>query len=142
MSSNTYSAELTPDPFLRRVVILSSLATTALGSVIILLLPISLLWRVAATVVWLSKNGHDLSLISKGHKRCRRIRISHDGGITIMTQGGVWAPASLVAGSVVLSRCAWLRFEFDDGHRCAELLRGCARENKQWRRLQVIWRHL
>lgn len=142
MSSTTYSTELRPDRFLRRVVTISGLLATALGLAILLVLPVPLWWRGAAAAVWTGVNVRELSHIYRGHKRCRRIRIGHNGDISVLSEQGTWSAANLVAGSVVLSRWAWLRFEFADGHRCAELLRGRAPENEQWRRLQVIWRHL
>ena len=108
----------------------------------IILLPIAVFWRVVIAVTWLAVNGRKMSLIARGHKRCRCIRIMERCQIAVMSPHGTWSPATLAAGSIVLSHYAWLRIELDDGLRYGELLRGCCRENQQWRRLQVIWRQL
>jgi len=50
--------------------------------------------------------------------------------------------ASIEAGSVVLWHFAWLRFRTENGRRHVELMRRKTAQNKDWRRLQVIWRHL
>ena len=142
MSSIKYSTELTPEPILRRVVIISGLVASTLGLATILLLPVAVLWRAVVSVIWLGVNGRELVLIAKGHKRCSRYRIQHDGDVYVQSQNGAWSLAKLAAGSVVLSRWAWLRIEFDDGRRGAELVRSRTPQNEQWRRLQVIWRHL
>jgi len=142
VSSRTYSTELAPDPFLRRIVIAAGVVATALGTAIILTLPIQPAWRLLATVVWLLQNGRAMLLIAKGNQRCDRLRIAHDGEVSIMTSGQFRTSAQLVAGSVVLRSIAWLRFETEDGQRFAELIRRKAPQDKDWRRLQVIWRHL
>lgn len=142
MSSHTYSTDLTPDSALRQIIVIVGLAVTVLGIVMIALLPVATPWRALGGVVWLTISTRDLFVIKKGHKRCQRLRIVHDGSIEVLAPDGCWFPATLLAGSVVLSRVAWLRFECDDGQRCAELMRGKCLRNKHWRRLQVIWRHL
>jgi hypothetical protein len=113
-----------------------------LGTGIILTLPIKPAWQLLAAAVWLLQNSHGLLLIAKGYKRCQRIRIAHDGAVSIMTDGRFGSPAMLIAGSVVLHEIAWLRFEAEDGRRFAELIRGQGPQDEDWRRLQVIWRHL
>ncbi|MDH3434500.1 MAG: hypothetical protein OEM60_11615 [Gammaproteobacteria bacterium] len=142
MSSRTYSTELAPDPLLRRVVITTGVVATMLGTAMILILPIQPAWRLLAGVVWLLQHGRALLLIARGNKRCERLRIAHDGAASIMTGGQFRTPARLVAGSIVLRRIAWLRFETEDGQRLAELIRCNGAQNENWRRLQVIWRHL
>jgi len=37
---------------------------------------------------------------------------------------------------------AWLVLASPDGRRWLALLQGDSRESEQWRRLQVIWRHM
>ncbi len=142
MSSHTYSTELSPDPFLRRVVILCGIAAAVVGLATILALSMPPVWRAFAALVWLIMNGQELVLIAKGYKRCRRIRIGHGGDVELLGPDGSWMPATLVSGSVVLRKYAWLRFKTREGQRCAELVRAKSTQNKEWRRLQVIWRHL
>ena len=142
MSSQTYSTELQPDPALRRLVILSGVAATVIGLVTILVLSLPPVWRALAALVWLLLNGRELFLIAKAHKRCRRIRIGQGGDVELLAPDGNWTQARLVSGSVVLRKIAWLRFETQNGRRSAELMCCKYAQNKEWRRLQVIWRHL
>ena len=142
MSSHIYSAELTPDPLLRRVVLWSGAGATLVGIILITALPIAAHWRAATGIAWLLLNGHDLVLIAKGNKRCKRIRLLQNGAAEVLTPTGSWVAVTLLAGSIVLPRIAWLRFAADDGSRYAELIRGKRAQNQHWRRLQVIWRHL
>ncbi len=121
---------------------MSGVAATVVGLVTIVLLSLPLTWRAFAALVWLLLNGRELALFSKGHKRCQRIRIEHSGDVELLAPDGNWTPATLLAGSVVLRRFAWLRFETRDGRRFAELMCCKTAQNKEWRRLQVIWRHL
>ena len=142
MSSHTYSTELNPDPALRWLVMLSGVAATVVGLLTITLLSLPLVWRTLAALAWLLLNGRELLLIAKGYKRCRRIRIEHDGAAELLGPDGNWTAATLVAGSIVVRRVAWLRLETQDGRRFAELICYKYAQNEEWRRLQVIWRHL
>jgi hypothetical protein len=121
---------------------IAGVTATALGCGIILALSIPNLWRAVAGVVWLLTNTRQILVIAKGHKRCQRIRLEHDGAMLVMAPDGNWFPATLLAGSVVLSNIAWLRFRSGDGQRFVELIYEKCPKNKSWRRLQVIWRHL
>jgi len=55
---------------------------------------------------------------------------------------GNWHPARLLPGSMLLRRVGWIRWDDGCGRQYAELLRGRSRESDDWRRLQVIWRHI
>jgi len=124
------------------VVKFCGLAATGVGLVLILTLPVTWLGRAVAACVWLLVNARQMRRLSNGHKQCQRIRIGHTGEVEVTTTDGCCLPATLVSGSVVLSRAAWIRLESDDGRRFAELLYARRPQNEQWRRLQVIWRHL
>ncbi len=142
MSSNNYSTELKPDPGLRRVTIISGMVAALLGLLIILSATIAAYWRLLASVIWLVFSARELIKLHAGHKRIRRIRINPDGSAELVTNEGEQLPATLLAGSIVLPTLAWLRLESHDGFRSCELIHGKSPQDKQWRRLQVIWRHL
>lgn len=142
MSSHTYSTELQPDPRLRRIVLVYGIIATAIGLVLLVTLPIAPSWRALAAVAWLLVNVRNLLVIANGYKCYQRIRIEHNGSVTLQAADGCWFPATLIPGSVVLSRVAWLRFRAEDGRKFAELVCEKNARNKGWRRLQVIWRHV
>ena len=142
MSSTPYSTELTPDPFLRRTVLLSGAVLTGVGLVVIGVSAFAVHFRLFAACLWLWLGVRQVLQIAKGHERCRRIRIDCNGNIEILRRSGDWVAASLASGSVVLPRLVWLRFRDPQGRFYAELLRGRRRQNRAWRRFQVIWKHL
>ncbi len=99
-------------------------------------------FRLAGCVLWLIFSGRELLIIVRAYQRINRIRIDCSGHVGLRNSSGEWQAARLATGSVVLDRFAWLRIEACDGRRSVELLRGITRKNEEWRRLQVIWRHL
>ena len=142
MSSNTYSTELRPERRLRRAVILTGLVANLLGLLIILSATIALHWRVLASLFWLLLGARELLDISAGHKRIKWICLDCDGSVELITRQGDRLAATLLAGSIVLPTLAWLRLQAHDGRRYYELIHGNISQDEQWRRLQVIWRHL
>jgi hypothetical protein len=134
--------ELKPESLLRRIVILYGISATALGTALIWMLAIEASWRYAAAVAWLLLNCRQLCQIVKGYRHCRCIRMGPSGAVQLQGPDSCWFAATLLPGSVVFGRLAWLRFEAEDGRRFAELLRQKCFGNKDWRRLRVIWNHL
>jgi hypothetical protein len=127
---------------LRRAVLGSGIAAAIIAAWLVLELPFERSWRITGLLLWLFIAAREWLLISRGHKQCDNIRIEHDGTIQLRSGNGCCSMATLCAGSIVLARFAWLRFETNDGRRCVELLRAKSTQNEDWRRLQVIWRHL
>lgn len=109
----------------------------ALGS-----LPLPLPFRLLLVWVWAVAGIRSLVRVAAGHARCRRIRLEAGGRVELLDPGGEWRRARLGDGCVVLGRIAWLRLESGDGYCFGELLRGGPRHGEEWRRFQVIWRHL
>ncbi len=142
MSSITYLAELAPDPQSRRIVLGSGFVLLAGGIAAAMLLPLGLAGKLSVVVVWCLAGGRELLHIASGNKACCQLRLDASGDLTICSADGQSRVATLAPGSVVTSRVAWIRFTTADGRRHAELLRSKTAENHDWRRLQVIWRHL
>lgn len=142
MSSSTFSAELQPDCTLRWIVLLSGAGLAGIGILLIVTLPLHAAAIVTAAGTWLALCAQELVRIRRGFALCRRMRIAPGGSMLLLQADGQWRTARLLAGSVLLRRAGWLLFETQDGHRCAELLQGRCRESDDWRRLQVIWRHV
>lgn len=105
-------------------------------------LPVDGTCKLVGIAAWGMLGAHDLWHIAFGYKRCERIRVHHDGRVQVWEPNGRCATATLGAGSVVTSGLAWLRIRLADGGHYRLLLRRKAAENNDWRRLQVIWRHL
>lgn len=142
MSSSTYSAELRPEPCLRRLVLASAVLLYFLGLLLILELHLAGYYKVLIAVTWLALSAYEWFSIRSAYARKGILRIDAEGCIEWRDDDDSRREISLRPGSVVLSRLAWLRLTTADGLRYAELLRGDARESDDWRRFQVIWRHV
>ena len=142
MSSETYSASLTPDPWLRIIVITSGRLLAAAGLVTVLTLDIGAAVRAAGCISWIILCRIELQQMQRGFDSCRIVRVFADGQIALLGNDKDWVPGTLQSGSIVLRKFAWLRVQTIDGEHIAEPLRGSTRENQEWRRLQVIWRHV
>lgn len=113
-----------------------------LGLLIILALPINAIARAAAAISWCFLAAVDVASLAAMHKRFSRLRIYPDGTAELRQSDGDWQAAVITHGSLVLPGIAWLRLRLRDGGYYRGLVRGSSCESKQWRRLQVIWRHL
>ena len=142
MSSRTYSSELTPDPVLRGLLLVAAAMTMLLGLLMILCLPIDRFLSVGAAIIWCAITAIEIAAISIAHKRFSGIRVYADGSIELRARDGVWQAATTARGCIVLPKLAWFRVRPAKGPIYRELVRGDSRESEQWRRLQVIWRHL
>lgn len=141
-SSSTYATELVPEPCLRRLVTAMALAGYLLGLAIVLLWQPGATTSVLVVIAWTALTLVEWLLLTAGQKRFCRIRIDARGAVTLLDREGQWQDASLRSDSVVLARVAWLGLKPEHRPRYFELLRGNCRENEQWRRLQLIWRHV
>ena len=131
---------------MRRVLAASALLAYLLGIVTICSLPIDGRLEALGAAVWSLQAGIQWHLISSAHKRFQRVRIHCDGAAELLDKSGVWHAAIICNECIVLPTFAWLKLKPAQGGTYCELLRGSARgislQNQQWRRLQVIWRHL
>ena len=115
----------------------------AIGGIIaVVSLPFALGWRALGAGLWALASCYELRAITRAHRNCQLVRIEQDGNILVTMTDGSCMPATLSAGSVVIASFAWLRFTAENGRRHVELFRRESPGNKDWRRLQVIWRHL
>lgn len=114
----------------------------AFGTVALGTLPLPLPFRLLLISAWVTVSVRGLVRTGSGHARCRRIRLDAEGQVELLAPGGEWRRARLGGGCVVLGTIAWLRLETGDGTCFGELLGGSAGDSEEWRRFQVIWRHL
>ena len=146
MSSTAYFAEIRPDPALRRVVLASGAALALAGIPLIVTLPMRPEFRAAAVIVWLALAVHELARSRRGWIVCHALRFSADGTVDVLMPGQNWQRASLMSGGILLRRLGWIRLAvmLPTGRKIVlgEFLRGDCRQSVDWRRLQVIWRHV
>ena len=146
MSSTAYFAEIHPDPVLRRIVLVSGVASAVVGLPLVLVLPVAAETRAVAALLWLALVASELSRSRRAWKSCHAMRFFADGTVTVLTPGESWQPATLLAGSVLLRKLGWIRLSvaLPAGRKLVlgEFLRGDGRESADWRRLQVVWRHI
>jgi len=114
----------------------------AAGLTVILVLAIDVPLRALVFLIWASSGWFELRRLQLGFDTCHGIRIDSNGGIMILDTDHEWVPGTLQTGSVLLRRLGWLRLQSSSGQLFLELIRGDARQSQDWRRLQVIWRHI
>ena len=142
VGSTSYSAEIAPDPRLRRIVLVSGAALWLAGLGFVPLLPVSVTLKTFLAATWVGLCSYQWQAMWRGYTRSGCLRIAADGHVERQRADGAWEPARLCAGSVVLPRLAWLRIEPRGMPAYAELVSGEIRVSDDWRRLQVIWRHI
>ncbi len=142
MSSNAYSSCLKPDPWLRIAVVISAQMLIFAGMVLILTLSLNAAARGIACALWVAYGWFELRRLRRGYESCREIRLLAGGDALVLTSAGQWVSGVVLSGSVVLKNLAWLRLRTAEGAEIVELLRGDGRRCHDWRRLQVIWRHI
>ncbi len=140
MSSTEFSAELRPDKRLRRLVILSGAIAAIAGFSLIMHMPTSVLLRLTLAVIWLSWCSIETGVLARAWAGVSRIGINQLGEVWVTDIAGQRLPVSLLRGSIVTRRFAWLRLCFEDGRIYAELVSGNAVEDRQWHRFQLIWK--
>ena len=127
---------------MRITVLTSGRLLIAAGLVLILTLNLDTAIRAASCFVWFVAGWYEIVRIERGFEFCHAVRLSSDGDIAVLNNDHEWLPVTLQTGSIVLRNYAWLRFQTANGDNFVELLRGNARQSEEWRRLQVIWRHI
>lgn len=142
LSSTIYCACLTPDTWLRIVVLSSGRVLIAAGTVFILILDQHPIARGIACIAWLSYGRFRLLQIGTGFDACLAIRVYPEGAASVLSSDSVWVSAHLLPGSIMLQKLGWLRLRTDAGLLIQELVRRDGRGDLDWRRLQVIWRHI
>ena len=141
-SSTAYCAEIRPEACLRRFVLASAILVALLGALAICLATVTLWVRLPALVAWIGLSYREIVALRRGWRRSRGLRLYADGRVDIRRDGAAWESAELADGSILLRRFGWLRLVAADGTPIHELVRGSCREDREWRRLHVIWRHV
>ncbi len=141
-ASTSYSAEIAPDARLRRLVLLSGALLTLAGLAFVPLMAVSAALRGGIAVAWVCVCGCEWLALRRGYAGGGALRIAPGGHIMRQCPDGSWQAARLCAGSVVVARFGWLRVAPAGARPYAELVSAANHESEDWRRLQVIWRHI
>ena len=141
-SSARYSSEILPERRHRRAVLASGVRLAALGAAVLVTMPIPIWIRSAAAALWLGYSGVSGLRLAKTYRSVAGYRIFADGSAEVVRTDGRRVVARLAAGTVLLPRFAWLRLSAPELGPLAELVAGDPRSSQQWRRFQVICRHV
>ena len=112
------------------------------GVVTLAVLPVELPIKLAAIIVWFLWVGRELASLWRVYGRCFGYRVWPDGAIEVFGGTGTGRRGRVAPGTLITRRWAWLRVTGEDGIAWGELVAGDVRESEQWRRFQVIFRHL
>jgi len=140
LSSRGFEAVLVLSSQLRKVLLAISGTACFLGALLVLGLPVRPELKVVVVCLWLARCLFEFRSQLRGGSRIDRIRICATGALEGLADDGAVESLTLLSGSMVLSRVAWFRLEFEDGLRYGELLVGNPRRDEHWRRLQLVWR--
>ena len=139
MSSPAFETTLKPDRKLRRTLCLCGALSLITGSALILHLPLGASVRIVLAAAWVVAGVHELYGWSRAAACVVELRIMADGRVRYRGPRQTAGDATILAGSLLLERFAWLRLALSNGQTYGELLAG-DRRDPGWRRLHVIWR--
>jgi hypothetical protein len=141
-ASTSFSADIAPDARLRRLVLLSGALLFLAGLACVILLAVSTGLKGLITLIWVCICGYEWLAFRHGYATGGVLRIAAGGSVDRQCSDGTWQPARLCPGSLVMPRFAWLRVAPAGARPYAELVIAAGHETEDWRRLQVIWRHI
>ncbi len=120
----------------------SGFVLTMLGAAVIAVMPVPIWLRTMILSLWLVWSAAAGARLVRRYREITGYRIYADGTAEIIHADGRRVVAQLAAGTVLLPRLAWLRLRGPGGGRLSELVSGDPRASQQWRRFQVICRHV
>ena len=112
------------------------------GVIALAVLPLARWIIVSGSGLWIFWVGRELASLRRVYGRFTGYRVWPDGEIEVLADTGAGLNARVAPGTLVTRYWAWLRVDAGDGRCWGELVAGNARESQQWRRFQVIFRHL
>ena len=112
------------------------------GNILIVTLPLAISTRVFWMAVWTFSTLRELVLLRRAWAGCFALKFVASGEIKLLGPDHEWRPAELCSGSILLRSIGWLRVKTAAGHVFAELVCADRQQRRDWRHLQVIWRHV
>ncbi|NNF39844.1 MAG: hypothetical protein HKN64_00600 [Woeseiaceae bacterium] len=120
----------------------SGAVLAVVGIFLVASMPIHWLARLLLAVAWTVFCAVEWRRVRRGFSACQRLCLMADGTAMRQDPDGHWDAVRVLSGSIILRHAGWLVLELADGHRAVQPVRGHCRESNDWRRLQVIWRHV
>lgn len=139
MSSIVFEVVLRPDPALRRTVHWTGIVLFSVGIVLIVLLPISPIWRFVCSVFWLLDGVRELRKLQLGQARTHALVLNSCGLVAGIDSAGDRHELILRTGSLVLPQLAWIRVKSRSGNCHGELFTRRDTGPETWHRLQLLW---
>jgi len=96
--------------------------------------------RLTLAALWLAEAGRSLWALGRAHRRIRYFSMGAEG-TGRATGRGSSSRLRLLPGSLLLPGGIWLLLETDDDLRYGELVLARDMTSRDWRRLNVFWRH-
>jgi len=139
MSSTVFEVVLRPDPILRLLVQLTGFVLASVGIFLILLLPLAPLWCFFLGVIWVADCLRELRGLRLGTARVHAVILDSRGLVGGLDRYGKRHELTLLTGSMVLSRLAWIRVKSNVGNSHGVLFTRRRAGPHTWHRLQLLW---
>ena len=139
-SSKRFEVLIRPDPLLRRVVLISGGVCALTGASLLATASLPYPLRFVLSLLWLADCWRRLRAQVAGHRAVTAVRLAADGKVAVISPLGRARPASLVTGTVLHQRLAWLRLRRPGGGYHGEALRRTWLGETDWHRLCLIRR--
>jgi len=140
VSSTEFAVELVTDLRCRRIVFGSGVLLAVAGAALLVEMPTGRLSRLLLMVIWLGDCTWSLQRLWQGWRAVSVVRLSSSGVAQAWRKSESPLTVTLLSGSVVTRRLAWLRFARHGRPPQAELFLATGPADPVWQRLQLIWR--
>lgn len=112
------------------------------GIAVILWMPVLLWQTLALQVTWCLFSASELYRTWRCYKSASAYLVYADGTVDILAYDGSRKSGVYASGSIAGRRIAWLRVRRADGRMVSEFIARKTQESEEWRRFQVICRHV
>lgn len=140
--SSRYCARIRADAAARRCVLASAVMLASAGSLLLLQLPVAWPLRMLAGFACWTLSGLELWRTWRRYRSVAAFRLHADGSVDIEAPDGRCRAGEIAPGTVSLTNLAWFRCRGANGRAYAELIVRNTQERDDWRRFQVICRHV
>ena len=142
VSFTAYSATLRAEPELRRRVLASGAAFAVTGVVVASAMPGGFWFIAPAVLTWSAWIGAELTLAHCAYRSSRAFTLLADGSVEVELADGSRRIGQVAPGGLRWGRWAWLRVRLAGRPSWGEPLSLGGQDREQWRRFQVISRHM